>query len=113
MDDIEYLRVVSSLYVRCLMGLLQAKVISLSVRQQQLLLQERNRHQVSGQLRNRIDTILEADGGHSNDQLCKDLQLSYPMVQHWPTHWYTHQAALLSFEQGEGYQVVSDHQLLK
>src|SRR4051812_18827851 len=94
------------------MGLLQAKPLRLSERQQQVLLQARNRHQISQQLRNRIDIILQAAAGNSNHHLCSLLALSYPTVQHWRTHWYTHQDALWAFEQGDGYQVVSDHQLL-
>jgi putative transposase len=95
------------------MGLPQAKVIQLSERQHRLLEQERNRHQVSGQLRQRIDIILQAAAGISTNQLVKQLQLTYATVQHWRNYWHQQQAALLSYEAGDGHRPVSDSQLLQ
>ena len=112
MNYIGYLSFINSSLNLLLMGLLQAPAIQLSSRQRQLLSQTRNRHQVSHQLRSRIDIILQAAAGESNHQLCTQLALSYPTIQHWRRHWSAQQEALQSFEQGDGYQGVSDHQLL-
>jgi len=90
---------------------LTARPIVLSERQESLLDLQRNRCKIVADQKLRIDIILLAAKGVSNNQICRDLGTTYPTVLKWRNRWYEYQTLLQDFEQGID-QVCTDNSLL-
>lgn len=95
------------------MGRLQAKAIHLSERQKQLLQQERNRRQVSVQMRERIDIILKSAEGMTNQGIHRQTGSGRQRIIQWRNRWACCQEDLSGFEAGVGGDGVSDKELLE
>jgi putative transposase len=81
------------------MARLQATPIHLSELQRELLEQQVNRHQLSEQLRVRIQTILKASQGASNNSLMREYSPgNYHLVKKWRDRWAAKQEALQELE---------------
>lgn len=91
---------------------LQAKAIHLNERQKQLLNQERNRRQVSVQLRERIDIILKAAEGQTNQDITRQTGNGRQRVILWRNRWASCQRDLSGFAQGISGGGVSDKELM-
>lgn len=90
---------------------LAARPIVLSERQESLLNLHRNRCKIAADQKLRIDIILLAGKGVSNNQICRDLSTTYPTVLKWRNRWQDYQSLLNEFEQGID-QACSDSSLV-
>ncbi len=94
------------------MARLQAKPLVLNERQKRLLQQERNRRQVPVQLRERIDIILKAAEGITNQDISRQTGSGRQRVIQWRNRWAMCQADLNGFALGIEGGGVSDKELL-
>lgn len=79
---------------------LTARTISLSVRQEKLLNQEKNRCKIALDLKKRIAIVLLSACGWSNHKISENLGLTYLTVLKWCNPWHANQETLWVFEQG-------------
>ena len=94
------------------MARLQAKAIKLNEPQKQLLTQERNRRQVPVQLRERIDIVLKAAEGLTNQEIGRQTGSGRQRIIQWRNRWASCQTDLSGFAGGIAGGGVSDKELL-
>jgi putative transposase len=90
-----------------------AAAIAMSERQQRLLETESRKRTTLRQYEQRIAILLRASKGQSNAEIKRALGLSLETVKTWRKRWNDNYSRLLSFEQGQQGQGVSDSELLK
>ena len=87
--------------------------IDMSKRHSDLLGKERNKHNISVQMRRRINIILLAFSGQNNSFIAKKLGTTPKTVRDWRNRWAANYAKLQLFEKGKDGQGVSDLELLR
>lgn len=89
----------------------QALGISMTDRHVKILTDERNRHQISAQLRRRIDIVLLALSDLTNTDIANELSTTVKTVRDWRGRWANNYIKLCSYELGKDNLGVSDSEL--
>lgn len=90
-----------------------APAIPMSQRAYEVIKRYSQKRNVAHHYKLRTSIILRASQGESNQQIARDLGISYNTVKSWRKRWQQHYEQLSTYQAGACGQDISDHQLME